>query len=85
MQPAQRRVAETGRSMTDAQLVQARALAYQDRKSLRADFGIERAAIAGLYPIEGWRVIGDQPREDIDAPRRAFGIGACEQIGSEIE
>src|SRR6202008_314530 len=74
VQALQLRVGELRRAVPQPQLIEPRALAHEQRKGARADLGIERAMITLLDVIEGLAVVGDQAREYVQPPGRAFRV-----------
>ncbi len=54
-----------------------RALAHQDREGARRNLRIKRPAIARLDAVEGLAAVGDEPREHVDPPGRAFRVGGA--------
>src|SRR5271165_191657 len=75
VQPAQRAVAEAGRTAADAQLHEPRAGAHQDAEGARRDFGEERALVALADTVEFGAVIGDDAGEDVESAGRALWVG----------
>ncbi len=56
---------------------------HQDRKGARADFEVERAAIAFRHLVEGARLVGDDAGKNVEPPGRAFRVGACRDVGGK--
>jgi len=75
MQRSQRFGVEQGVVVAEADLRQARALAYQDGKRAWADLGIERTVVAAPDAIEAAGFVGDHAGEDVEPAGRALGIG----------
>ena len=67
----------------EAQLVQPRARAHQDREGLRRDLHIDRPVIAVGHVIEGRAVIGEQADKDVHPARGALGIGPGGDAGRQ--
>ena len=84
VQALQLRVGELRRAFAHAQLIEARALAHQDREGARRNLGIERAVIARLDAVEAWRAVGDQAGEDVEPPGGTFGIGDARNAEGEL-
>ncbi len=70
-----RRVVQNRLALTKPDLVQAHSGAHQHGKRARADFRIERPAIARLDPVELDPVIGDQTGQQVQPAGRALGVG----------
>jgi len=68
-------VARCRRAAAQAQLVEPRTLAHQDREGLGRYFGVERTPVAGRHAVELAGVVDDQPHEDIQSADRGLGVG----------
>ena len=72
-------------SRREADLGQSRSGTDADRKRAGRDLGIERARIARLDGIEASCPVGDDPREDVDAPRRTLRVRRGPQVRRQVE
>ena len=61
--------------VAEPDLVEPHAGAHQHRERPRADFGVERPGIPFGDPVEFGAAIGDGPREQVEPPGGAFGVG----------
>ncbi len=75
MQRGQFGITQDSLPAPEPDLIKPHAGAHQHGKRARADFGIKRAMIALWHAIKFYPVIGDDAGEQIQPPRRAFGIG----------
>ncbi len=66
---------ELRRAAAEPHLVEARAGAHDDAERARRDLDIERAIVAALNLVERLAAVGHQPRQDVEPPGRALGIG----------
>jgi hypothetical protein len=80
MQRAQRFGIEQRIAAAEADLRQARALAYQHRKRARADLGIKRTVIAHRDMVEAARLVGDHAGENVEPAGRTLGVGGGRNI-----
>src|SRR3990172_6633429 len=69
----------------ESDLVEARAVANLDREGARANLGEERTRIAFLDGVEPVLMIGDEPREHVEPPRRAFRMGEAGDGRAQLE
>ena len=72
-----------GVSIAKADLVEPRALAHAHRKAARRNLDEERPFVFDRRLVEGFRAVGDQPREDVEAAGRAFWVGGAGEAGQQ--
>ena len=66
-------------------LIEPRAVANLDGKGARANLGEQRPRIPFLDAVEPVLAVGDQPREHVEPPGRAFRIGEAGDGRAELE
>jgi hypothetical protein len=69
----------------ESDLVQPRAIAHLDGKGAGTDLGEQRTRIALLHRVEPVLTVGDQPREDVEPPGRAFRVGEARDGGTKLK
>src|SRR5580765_1599291 len=84
LEPLERLVAGGRTAAPDPDLVQARAFAHQHAEGTRRYFHVQRPVVTLAHAIELGAVVGDEAREDVQAPGRALrvaqGRGALLQL-----
>ena len=73
------------RTAQEAHLVELGARRHLDAERAGEDLGVELAFVFGFDPVERLGAVGDQPGEDVDAPRRALGVGERRDAGRQAQ